>query len=1162
MLQEISAPHPSRLQFRGLAHSWHLPLVVFALSVTMTFAVYGYLARQADLNWRAETSRDAALITNELRDRLRMHAQFLRGVRALFAASDKVTLAEWESFSRFLQIERNIPGIQAYGFAPAISADQLPAFVAERKRADKSGLFEVAKKTPPKPDRLALPIAYFSPHSTANQATLGFDILSEARRSETVELARDRDEVALSRRIELMQEDTLGGRQPGLLMVLPIYLQGMPTGTVEERRHAFVGVVYAAYRVGDFMRSLNYANSGALQLRTFDEESFNSDSGEHTLSLLFDSSTGSASSVVDVREMEFGQRNWQLRFLSSSNQAPNTTPLWILFSGLLVSAILTLASRIQSSYRARAENLAREMTVELRRSEERFKLAADGTNDGIWDRDLENGTVWHSERMKQLLGFPPETDTANVEFFLSRIHSEDRPALETALKQHLSDRTPYSIDYRFLKGTGEWAWFRSHGQGVWADDGRALRLVGAITDVTEEKAAEQKIAHYRDFLQTVLKFIPHPVFVKNRRREYIAVNAAFCQLLDRPEDEILGRVELGRTPMDSSIARRIRDMDDRVFAGQGEQIDEHTLTLRRGTRVVIARKALATDPDGEPILIGTLTDITELRQAEYERAVADRQRKAILDAATEVSIIATDTTGLIKLFNRGAEKLLGYRAEEMIERQSPAIIHLASEVEARSAFLSAEFGHPVEGFEVFVAIPKLHGAESREWTYVHKDGSRITVALVVTAMRDEEANITGYLGIATDITERKATAAALERQSAQMRTIVEHIPGGVSLIDPELHFIAANTELRKVLDFPDSLFAAGWPTLFEVALFNARRGDYGPGDPESLAMTVVERARHPTPHHFERTRPDGRTIEVRGTPLPDGGFVTIYTDITERKQAEAELRRHRDHLAELVEERTADLRTAKEIAERASEAKSEFLANMSHELRTPMHSVLSFAGLGEEKATSLAQAKLAHYFQRIRQSGDRLLALLNNLLDLSKLEAGMMQLSLQEYDIFLLVREAMSESEAWAASRNIHLELSCSLDDPRAEVDIVRFGQVVRNLLSNAIKFSPAGEGVRISVSPACLARGRRASDPEDIPAVRIVVHDSGIGIPEMELETVFDKFVQSSKTKTGAGGTGLGLSICREIVLAHRGTIIACNNPEGGASLAVTLPRRHPAPS
>lgn len=1156
-MPQATVPAQSGTRRKNRFPAWVFPTAVFLLSAGMTLAVYFYLARQATLEWQASVSRDAALIGTEIRDRLRTHAQFLRGIRAFFAASDHVSVAEWDAFTRQLQLERNVHGIQAYGFAALTPPGKQPAAGSGEKRADGAS---IRIFPPPAPDTATLPVSLLAPATPHNLMAIGFNLMSEARRAEAVEMARDRDDVALSRRIELVQEGALGGRQPGLLMVLPVYRANAPVGTVEERRAAFAGVVYAAYRMGDFMQSFNYANSGILSLRIFDEDSFNSDRGDLALSLLYDSVHARDAKVVDERELEFGQRNWHLRFSAPELRSSDDGPAYLLIAGLLVSALLAAVSHGQSTYRLRAESLARGMTRELRLSEERFKLAADGANDGIWDRDLVTGTVWRSERMKQLLGFPEDTDTESVEFFLSRVHPDDAAQLDAALKKHMVDRLPYSVEYRFRKGDGSWAWFRSRAQGVWNAEGQAIRLVGSITDISEQRAADQRLQHYRDFLATVLKFIPHPVFVKNRRREYIAVNAAFCALVDRREEDILGRVELGRTPLPAEIADTIREMDERVLNGDGEQVGEHVLPLRRGLRTVIARKALAEDPDGNPILIGTLTDITDLRQAERERAFADRQRRAILDAATEVSIIATDTAGTITVFNRGAEKMLGYRADEVVGRCTPAIIHLAPEVEERGRFLSAEMGREIAGFDVFVAVPRAYGAERREWTYVRKDGSHLTVSLVVTALRGEKEEVTGYLGIATDVTERNRAQLELERQSARMATIIEHIPGGVSLIDNELHFIAANQQLKKVLEFPDSLFAAGPPSLYEVALFNARRGDYGPGDPHALAMAVVERSRNPVPHHFERTRPNGRTIEVRGTPLPDGGFVTIYTDITERKAVEQELTRHRDHLQEIVAERTADLLAAKDTAERASSAKSEFLANMSHELRTPMHSVLSFASLGEEKALSAEQEKLAHYFRRVHQSGERLLGLLNDLLDLSKLEAGMMHIEPREQDLLPIIREAVTECESWAAKRGIRVAMELMEDSMPAAVDALRIGQVIRNLLSNAIKFSPENGVVTVRIGFDALPRGRRAGDPHETPATTLSVTDHGIGIPEGELEHIFDKFVQSSKTKTGAGGTGLGLSICREIVLAHRGRIVACNNPDGGATFTVTLPRFLPA--
>lgn len=240
-------------------------------------------------------------------------------------------------------------------------------------------------------------------------------------------------------------------------------------------------------------------------------------------------------------------------------------------------------------------------------------------------------------------------------------------------------------------------------------------------------------------------------------------------------------------------------------------------------------------------------------------------------------------------------------------------------------------------------------------------------------------------------------------------------------------------------------------------------------------------------------------------------------------------------------------------------AVAELLAGVSHELRTPMHAILSYARLGEDKAGELPAARLQQYFHAIRGSGERLLALLNDLLDLARMEAGRMSYRFGPHELAPVLQEAEDDMQALAAARGLTLELAGADEAGRAWCDPVRLGQVLRNLLANAIRFSPSGHLVRLAVEPAELRAGRRESDTGTVPGVVISVRDAGPGIAETELESIFDKFVQGSAGAASGSGAGLGLAICREIVTAHAGRIWAENAPGGGAILRIELPRAAP---
>ena len=277
-----------------------------------------------------------------------------------------------------------------------------------------------------------------------------------------------------------------------------------------------------------------------------------------------------------------------------------------------------------------------------------------------------------------------------------------------------------------------------------------------------------------------------------------------------------------------------------------------------------------------------------------------------------------------------------------------------------------------------------------------------------------------------------------------------------------------------------------------------------------------------------------RSLMTRTAQLADALYLL--------EEKEEEVRAHRDHLQEKVDEQTASLIDARQRAETANMAKSEFLANMSHELRTPLHAIMSFAHLGEKKMHSAPSERIARYFNKISASSSTLLAMVNDLLDLSKLEAGHLEINRQGVDLPGLVHGVLTEFEALAADKQLTLSLPEHERPVYIQGDPDRLRQVIRNLVSNAVKFAPVSSRVEIDI----VVEGHTS-----ITSVR----DYGMGVADDEKNAVFDKFIQSAKTKTGAGGTGLGLAICRDIIKLHQGRIWVEDAAGGGARFSFALP-------
>ncbi len=669
-------------------------------------------------------------------------------------------------------------------------------------------------------------------------------------------------------------------------------------------------------------------------------------------------------------------------------------------------------------------------------------------------------------------------------------------------------------------------------------DGGVLLVIRRIT---ERKEAERKLATQERFLNALFVAMPDMVWFKDREGRFRYCNPVFERLLEERSEDLLGRTDYDYFPRE--VAEGFRAADRAAEDSQVPQVNEERIPFPDGT-VWQAETIKVAVRDSQGVVAGVLgvaRDITARKRGEEALRISEARWQFALDGAGDGVWDWNVQTGEAFFSPRWCE-MLGYRQDELgrsLEEWTQRVHE-----DDLSGVLRAMDDYLVGCRESYVTDHRMR----------HRDGHYIWIldrGRVVE--RDADGRPLRLIGTHADITERRRAEAALRESEARFRRLADSAPVLIWMLAPDARVTYLN---RTWLEFTGTDLARG--------LGGGWLASVHPEDRVRCASSehlAIER-RRAFGIEFRLWNACGEYRWMMATSEPvfeeDGGllgFIGSATDISELKQAEEELRRHRDELSQMVQEQTRDLRAAKDAAEEANVAKSQFLANMSHELRTPMHAILSYAKLGESRAGRMEPDRLREYFSRVRQSGDRLLELLNDLLDLAKLESGRMLLDIRAHDLADIVDDVLHEFHALLSSRRLEVRLVRPPAPLTVCCDPARTGQVVRNLLSNAAKFTPEGGWIGVMLDHADLPRGRRRGDPAATCFARLVVTDSGIGIPEEELETIFDKFVQSSKTRTGAGGTGLGLSISREIVQAQGGRITAGNLAAGGARFELLLP-------
>lgn len=621
--------------------------------------------------------------------------------------------------------------------------------------------------------------------------------------------------------------------------------------------------------------------------------------------------------------------------------------------------------------------------------------------------------------------------------------------------------------------------------------------------VADRAEAERALAR----VTTVLASLRIGLAVFTPGGALMLANPRFAELLDVPPDQLLPGLSLpalialmrGRDAFMSAEGEAFLAGQEAVDRAHGHQVRR----LRPNGQVI--------DVVSEPLADGgwaiTVSDISPLALAEDDA----RRRATLLRSILEriphgVCVYGPDRR--VSMFNRaysevmaGAPLAIGDTLEEVIRRRAEA----------------GEYG-PGDAEDVFRLQMAFDIGRRQMRRRQRPNGATIDV-------RTAPLPDGGHISVVTDITPLVQAEREISRRAAEMSVMLASIRHGIVLWGPDHRLVAANRMASELLGHPPGVLVPG-RSQADLVDEMLRRGEFGAG-PGALSRAEMLKTRDWSAPYARRfvTRA-GRVLEAHSQPTEDGGVVSTFTDITDARRAETELRR------------------AKQAAEIANQAKSRFLATMSHELRTPLNAVIGFSEALLQEAANPSPRQVSDHARQINDAGKRLLNLINIILDVARIEAGRFDLASDQVHIARLIGTCLRQAETAAHAGEVTLHADMPMDLPALDGDERRLAQVLNHLLSNAVKFTGPGGSVNIGVE----------IDPAG--DLLIAVTDSGIGIAEADQERVFEPFTQlDNDLSRRFEGAGLGLYVSRALIEGHGGRLRLRSRLGRGTTVEVRLP-------
>ena len=785
--------------------------------------------------------------------------------------------------------------------------------------------------------------------------------------------------------------------------------------------------------------------------------------------------------------------------------------------------LLHLETRHRLEIQEETNKQLQQTNVTLLDSEEKLTVTLNSIGDAVIATDTEARVTRMNPVAEQLTGWTQAQATGRpLDEVFQIINQETRqpsaiPVIDTLAHGTIQGLANHTV---LIARDGSECAIADSCAPIRGPDGQVIGAVLVFRNITGEYAAQQALRDSTALIQTILNTVVDGIITLQARGGIVeTVNPAAEQMFGYTAAELTGQ----------HFSLLIPELDQDQHNGSLEyySASDEARAIGLGREVVGRRKNGSIFPmemavsemwlGSQRYFTGILRDITTRKQAEEALLKAGALQNAIFNSAN-FSSIATDAKGVIQIFNVGAERMLGYAAADIMNKITPADISDPQELIARAKVLSEELSTPImPGFEALVFKASRSIEDIYELTYIRKDGSRFPAVVSVTALRDAQSTIIGYLLIGTDNTARKQVEAEqrkldqlLRDQQFYTRSLFDFNTDALMTTDPAGIITDVNKQMEALTGcVHDELIGTPFRNYFT--------------DPERAEAGIKRVLSEKKVSDYELTakaKSGGETVvSCNATTFYDRngqlqGMLAAARDITERQR-----------LNQVLQDKNAELEGAKSVAEKANLAKSDFLSSMSHELRTPLNAILGFAQLLEAGIPPPTETQIVRLHQIIK-AGWYLLELINEILDLAVIESGKLSLSREPVSLAEVMRECQAMTEPQAQQRDIHINFLPFDDTWFANADRTRVKQALINLLSNAIKYNCQHETVEVKCT---------LSTPERI---RISIKDCGAGLPPEKLAQLFQPFNRLGQENGTEEGTGIGLMVTKQLVELMGGAI------------------------